>query len=75
MSVGAGKALGGLVLSGEQQGKDAALIIKDILAGKPVSKIRPKAAEKGRFIFSRSEVNKWRLTIPESISKLTTWVD
>lgn len=75
MSVGAGKALGGLVLSGVEQGKEAAKIIDDILTGKLASEIRPVIAEKGRFIFSLSEVNKWELTIPESISKLTTWVD
>jgi len=75
MSIGAGKASGGLVLSGVEQGKEAAEIIKAILAGEPISEMRPRIAEKGRLLFSSSEVNKWKLVIPDFIANSALWVE
>ena len=75
MSIGAGKAAGGLVLSGVEQGKEAAEMIKAILAGEPIKEMRPRVAEKGRLMFSRSEVERWQLTIPDFIANSALWVE
>ena len=74
-SIGKDKALGGLVLESYHQGATAAQIINEIIAGTPPRRIRPRIAEKGRFIFSKSQVEKYQLTIPASISKAATWVE
>ena len=74
-AIGKNKASGGLVLEGYQQGIAAALIVKEILAGKKISEIRPRVAEKGRYIFSRSEVAKHQLRIPETVAHICLWVE
>lgn len=63
-AVGHDKAIGGLVISGEPQGKEAARLAKRILAGENPQTIAPITAEHGRFIFSRSGLKKWNLTLP-----------
>lgn len=73
-SIGEGKAIGGLVLEGYQQGYTAARIINRINAGEAVSNIRPQVAKKGRCIFSKTELEKHQLTIPQEIKKTITWV-
>ncbi len=74
-SVGENKAAGGLVLAGEHQGIEAAQMIKSITSGTAVNRIRPRVVAEGRFIFSRAEVAKHQLVIPESIALISTWVD
>lgn len=74
-SVGKGKAIGGLVLSGEEQGRMAGGIAKQILQGTPPNKIYPKTAEKGRYLFSRNQLAKYDLTLPPTLKKLSTLVD
>ncbi len=54
MSVGKGKAIGGMVISGEEQGKAAGLMVLDIIGGKPVQKIRPAIPQQGKFLFSKT---------------------
>lgn len=64
-SIGLNKAVGGLVLSGTPQGKEAVTIIKRILAGHSPRTIQPVTAEHGRFVFSRSGLQRWDITLPE----------
>lgn len=56
-SVGKGKTAGGLVLSGEEQGRLAGSIAGQILTGAEPSKIYTKTAEQGRYLFSKSMLN------------------
>lgn len=65
-AVGKGMAVGGLVNSGEEQGKEAAVLVKRILEGEPPGNIYPVTAENGRFMFSRHELDRWNLKLPES---------
>ncbi|WP_108651181.1 ABC transporter substrate-binding protein [Dongshaea marina] len=73
--VGADKALGGMVLSGYEQGKEAAAIAREILAGKAPSRISPRTAEKGYYLFSRTQLKKWRTNLPASIVSKAKFVD
>ena len=73
-SIGENKATGGLVIEGYQQGYKAAQIINRIIAGRDIGKIRPQVANKGRYIFSRAEVEKHQLIIPPEMMNTITWV-
>ncbi|PKG81522.1 hypothetical protein CXF85_18870 [Colwellia sp. 75C3] len=73
-SIGENKAIGGLVIEGYQQGYSAAQILNQIIAGKKVINIRPQVAKKGRFIFSKTELAKHKLVIPNELKKTINWV-
>ncbi len=73
-SIGENKAIGGLVIEGYEQGYTAAQIIKQIVAGEGVDKIRPKVAKKGSYIFSQAEVEKHKIMIPANMMSAITWV-
>lgn len=73
-SIGENKAIGGLVIEGYEQGYTAAKIIKQIIAGENIGKIRPEVAKKGSYIFSREEVKKHKLIIPANMMGAITWV-
>jgi ABC-type uncharacterized transport system substrate-binding protein len=74
-SVGKGKTAGGLVLSGEEQGRLAGSIAGQVLTGSEPSKIYPKTAEQGRYLFSKSMLNHYGVSLPDSISALSTLTD
>jgi len=73
-SIGENKAIGGLVIEGYQQGYTAAQMIKQIVAGENIEVIRPRVAQKGRYIFSKVEVGKHQLSIPANMMGTITWV-
>ncbi len=73
-AIGEGKAVGGLVLEGYEQGFCAAKIINRIFSGENIANIRPQIAEKGRFIFNKVELEKHHLIIPKQMQKNITWV-
>ncbi|CCO24780.1 ABC transporter substrate-binding protein [Maridesulfovibrio hydrothermalis] len=75
MSVGKGKAIGGMVLNGEEQGIAAGRIVLEILGGKPVEKIRPVIPEQGKFVFSRSELARWKIRLPYKIKEKSQFVE
>jgi len=62
--VGRGKAIGGLVHTGEEQGFLAAEMVLKILNGTSPADIYPKTVKYGELVFSRSELARWHLTIP-----------
>jgi ABC-type uncharacterized transport system substrate-binding protein len=64
-TIGKGKAVGGLVNTGFQQGRAAAEIVLQIFNGAEPQTIHPVTAEEGRFLFSRHELQRWGLTIPD----------
>lgn len=75
-TVGADKTVGGFVLFGKTQGEAAGKIALKILEGKrPPSKIKPRIPEMGRFLFSRSQLKKWKLTLPADIASKAEYVE
>jgi hypothetical protein len=74
-SVGSDKTIGGLVLFGKTQGEKAGKIALDILSGKKPSDIMPQIGEKGRYFFSRSQLKKWGIQLPDRIVKKASFMD
>ncbi|MFT5708960.1 MAG: ABC-type uncharacterized transport system substrate-binding protein [Oceanospirillaceae bacterium] len=74
-SVAADKAIGGYVIFGEDQGKEAARIVLEIFNGTAPVNIFPRTASDGHLLFSRSQLKKWSLKLPKSMSKSATFVD
>lgn len=74
-SVGQGKAAGGLVLFGKAHGHEAGQIAKDIFEGQDIGTIIPRAAKEGRYYFSKSELLRWNIHLPEDIEKSATLID
>lgn len=60
-AVGQGQAIGGLVLDGHEQGVRAAELLNAIMAGARPESMAPRAAERGKYSFSRSELARWHL--------------
>ncbi len=74
-TVGSGKAIGGLTLFGKTQGKAAALMALKILNGTPPSKIKVQTGEKGKLLFSKSQLKKYNIELPEGVASKATFVD
>ncbi|MFM4794927.1 ABC transporter substrate-binding protein [Aeromonas caviae] len=72
-SVGQGRAIGGLVLDGRDQGARAAELIGAILAGAQPGTLAPRAALRGEYVFSESQLARWRLTLPDKWRYKTLW--
>lgn len=75
-SVGKGKTIGGLVLSGTAQGEEAGKVIQRILekGEKPIS-IFPVTAEKGQYLINLYELNRWKVKIPSKYKDMIKVVD
>ena len=74
-AVGPKATAGGMVLFGEVQGRMAGEIARTILSGTPPGQILPVIGEQGRFLFSRSQLAKWGLTLPKDISDRAEFVE
>ncbi len=74
-SIGTDKAAGGFVLFGKAQGEAAGKIALKIFSGKSPQEIRPVIADMGRFLFSRSQLKKWGLTLPNDIASKADYVE
>jgi ABC-type uncharacterized transport system substrate-binding protein len=72
-SVGKGMAIGGLVLDGNDQGLQAAFLINSILAGTLPRTLPPRAALRGEYIFSKSQLARWQLTVPDKWRHKILW--
>ena len=68
-AVGKGRAVGGLVNSGQPQGKAAAELVLKILDGAQPGTLYPVIPEDGQFIFSRAELARWNILLPSDILK------
>ncbi len=75
MNVGKDKTIGGLVLSGKVQGSTAGVIVQQILNGVPVHSIKPITPTQGVFVFSRSELFKWKISLPREVKSSTKFVE
>ncbi len=72
-SVGAGKAIGGLITSGYFQGKSAAQQANTILSTGQIPKVMiPKP---GEHIYSRSELKRWGIELPKEIESETIFLE
>lgn len=67
-AVGPEKTAGGLVLFGQPQGEEAGKLARQILSGKSPGKIKPVTAQRGRLLFSKSQLKKWGLTLPGPVA-------
>lgn len=74
-SVGARGAAGGLVLAGEPQGRAAGEMVLAILAGTRPEDIMPATPERGRLLFSRTQLRRWGLALPGDIRQAAEFVD
>lgn len=74
-AVGQHKTLGGLVLEGYDQGSQAAQLTLKILQGTPPNQLRPITSNHGRYIYSRSQLNRFDLTLPPDIQQTAILVD
>ncbi|MCX7127169.1 ABC transporter substrate binding protein [Aeromonas sp.] len=72
-TVGKGMAIGGLVLDGNDQGHQAAALINSILAGTLPRTLSPRAALRGEYVFSKSELARWQLTVPNKWRHKILW--
>jgi ABC-type uncharacterized transport system substrate-binding protein len=73
--VGADKAVGGLVLEGREQGMAAADIALRILGGAAPGSIYPVTAQRGRFVFSRTQLARHHITLPADIAAQSRLLD
>ncbi len=75
-AVGKDKAIGGYVISGYEMGKQASLIAKDVLIGKMITgSKRILSLNKGKFLFSKSQLKKWNIVLPKHIKANATLID
>ncbi|MDG3085709.1 hypothetical protein P7F88_06175 [Vibrio hannami] len=65
-SVGMTKNIGGYVIFGYEEGKLAAEIALQMLDGKR-TQARPMIGGQGRFLFSKSQLEKWGISLPPNI--------
>ncbi len=72
-AVGPDKTIGGYVLDGYEQGRLAATMAKSALAGAPLPRL-PQTSSEGRFVFSRSQLSKWQIELPQDIATQSTFV-
>ena len=75
-SIGPQLSAGGWVLSGYGIGLAAADIVKDILENSKKPKdIYPVNYRKGEYIFSRTQLKRWGITLPEHIYNKATFAE
>ena len=74
-AVGKNKTIGGIVLHGFTQGEAAATIANEILIGKTPSEIHPVTPQRGRFLFSKTQIEKWKLNKENRILERAEFVD
>jgi hypothetical protein len=73
-SVGEGKAIGGYVLFGEDQGQKAGERMLEMLDKPETKVISPITGEVGRYVFSQSEFKRWKLKMPKVLEEHIHWV-
>ncbi len=74
-TVGKEKAIGGLTLFGKTQGKAAAQMALEILNGTPPSQIKVRTGEKGKLLFSKSQLKKYDIELPAGVASKAAFVD
>ncbi len=75
VAVGPRKAIGGLVLDGYMQGVTAARLGQRVLHGEHPNTIPPVTAEQGKFIFSRAQLQRWNIHLPDQMARQAVFVE
>ncbi|WED24318.1 hypothetical protein L3Q72_15680 [Vibrio sp. JC009] len=73
-SIGAEKNIGGYVVFGYEQGLIAGEIAAELIDENKMN-VRTRIGNKGRFIFSKTQLEKWKIQLPKDIKEQTTFVD
>lgn len=75
-SVGKGKTAGGLILSGYEQGMEAARMAESVLFNQQSLRSRfPVTPSNGRYVFSRSELSHFGIRLAPELLPRVQWVD
>lgn len=74
-SVGAGMSIGGVVMSGADQGNGAAEITNAFLQNNRFVEPLIRRPQQGYYMFSRSELERWQINLPEDIATQAIWQD
>ncbi|WP_320170282.1 ABC transporter substrate binding protein [Maridesulfovibrio sp.] len=61
LSVGKGRAIGGYVVCGLDQGREALKLIERVLNGEKVEDIQPVMNKQGHLLFSAPELKRWNI--------------
>ncbi len=72
VTVGKGRATGGVLLDGYEQGIAAAGLLQNIISPSDNNIATDQA---GKIQYSRSELKRWNITLPLSLEKKATFVD
>ncbi len=74
-AVGNDKTIGGLVLYGKEQGELAAKIALEILEGGGIPKrLLPMTTQKGRLLFSKTQLKKYNIRLPADIAEKANFI-
>lgn len=74
-AVGKKKTIGGYVMTGSSQGVAAGLLAQQVLAGTLPENILPVIPEHGQLIFSRHELERWKLRLPMELEISAKFID
>ncbi len=75
-AVGSNMAIGGLVMSGAEQGKAAAVLVRKILEeGTEPASIFPVTAKQGALLFSKKQLTRFGLQLPPEIAAVAKLID
>jgi len=75
LAVGKGMAAGGYVVAGYDQGRLAARLAHFILKGVPVSTLEPFVGKVGRYIYSKSAMEKWNIKLNTMTASQTFYIE
>ncbi len=75
LAVGQGMAAGGYVVSGYDQGRLAARLAHFILKGVPVSTLEPFVGKVGRYVYSKSAMEKWNIKLNTMTASQTFYIE
>lgn len=74
-SIGPDLAMGGQIVSGEEQGQMAADIVKQVMGGAKPAEIAPVTGGNGKLMFSKTQLAKHGLTLPSTLADTALLVD
>lgn len=74
-AVGHEKTIGGLVVSGQEHGEEAARIAQKILEGVNPKDISPKNVNNGYYLFSKKQIKRHGIVLPKAIADKAILID
>lgn len=75
-AIGGNKTIGGLVLHGKEMGVLASgLVLKILEQGKTPKELFPITNDQGILLFSKSQLTKWGIKLPENMASTAGFVD